>query len=57
MKTCTRVVAVALALMAGSVSNQTIGDAKVGSGTVPKTRLIMASLKGYRAMPYVEELR
>jgi hypothetical protein len=37
------------------VSNQqTIGDAKVDSGTVPKT-LIMASLSEYRAMPNEEE--
>jgi hypothetical protein len=46
MKALAFVVAVVLALGAsGCVSNQQpIGDAKVGSGTVPKTRLIMARL-------------
>jgi hypothetical protein len=46
MKALTLVVAVAVALMAsGCVSKQEpIGDAKVGGGTVPKTRLIMATL-------------
>ncbi|MGB6438730.1 MAG: hypothetical protein WBE89_05245 [Methyloceanibacter sp.] len=56
MKASTLVVAVALVLMgSGCVSNQqTIGDAKVDSETVPKT-LIMASLSEYRAMPNEEE--
>jgi hypothetical protein len=46
MKALALVVAVTVALVAsGCVSNQQpIGDAKVGSGTVPKTHLIMARL-------------
>jgi len=45
MKMCAIVVAVVLALMAsGCGSRQTITVAKSGNGTVPKTRLIMATL-------------
>jgi len=46
MKALALVVAATLALVtSGCVSKQEpIGDAKVGGGTVPKTRLIMATL-------------
>jgi hypothetical protein len=46
MKALSLVVAVAVALAAsGCVSKQEpIGDAKLGGGTVPKTRIIMATL-------------
>jgi hypothetical protein len=59
MKACKFVIAVALALLAsGCVTNQQpVGDAKMGSGSVPKTRLIMANLSDYRAMPNQEEAR
>ena len=40
------IVAIALALVASGCGSkqQTISDAKVGGGAVPKTRLIMAGL-------------
>jgi hypothetical protein len=46
MKALALVVAATLALVAAGCMNkqQPIGDAKVGGGTVPKTRLIMARL-------------
>ena len=59
MKACKTVVAVALALLtSGCVSNQqTLADAKVGGGSFAKTRLIMASLSDYRAVPNEEDAR
>ena len=46
MKACAIVVAVALALVTSGCGSrqQAIAEAKSGNGTVPKTRLIMATL-------------